>query len=49
VEYNGRFMILSVEDLTSKRTWITERYASRTGGQDYRNYGYLWEPETKTV
>jgi hypothetical protein len=43
----GKKMLLSVEDLKYKRVSTSQIYPSKfPGGQDYRLYGYLWEPIT---
>lgn len=40
----GESMILSPEDLISKRRATSNTFNSKVGGKDYKLYGYEWTP-----
>ena len=42
--YDGDYMNLSPEELTSKRMGTSKVIESTNGTKDYRLYGYAWEP-----
>jgi hypothetical protein len=46
VKYNGDTMVLTPEELKTKRIYVSkDKYKSKIGGADYHLYGYKWIPE----
>ena len=44
IMYDGDYMTLSPEELTSKRIGTSKLIESVNGMKNYRLYGYAWEP-----
>ena len=44
IVFCGESMILSSEDLVSKRKFISKTFKSKIGGKNYKLYGYEWNP-----
>lgn len=49
IVHNGQKMILSPEELTSKRVSISGEFVSQTGGKPYHLYGYVWNPQPRLL
>jgi hypothetical protein len=45
IVYNKESMILSPEELISKRKNTSKTFNSKIGGKDYKLYGYEWHPD----
>jgi len=45
--FENDIMVLTSEELTTKRISSSRTFESKIDGQDYKLYGYYWEPETK--
>jgi|TARA_R110000803_G_scaffold99843_3_gene167997 hypothetical protein len=44
IVYLKESMILSPEELISKRKSISNTFKSKVGGKDYKLYAYEWDP-----
>jgi hypothetical protein len=44
IVYAGEIMVLTSTELVSKLVSKSTTQTSKTGGQDYKLYGYYWEP-----
>lgn len=43
--YDGDRMTLKPDELVSKKASVSPIFFSKTGGKDYRLYGYVWNPD----
>jgi hypothetical protein len=47
--YEGEIMVLTPEELVSKLVSKSATQISKTGGLNYKLYGYYWEPNTEEL
>lgn len=46
IVHNGKYMILTPEQLVAKRSQMTRRiFKSKTGGANYQLFDYEWQPQ----
>lgn len=45
IVYNGDRMVLKPEELVEKRASESPIFLSKTGGKDYKLFGYVWNPD----
>lgn len=48
IVHKGQRMLLSWQELSSKRISVSEEFGGQLGGRKYKLYGYVWNPITTT-